>query len=38
MKCFKYKNLNESCTQWQYDRQEFDQTINTEVLNEKNLT
>jgi hypothetical protein len=30
MKCFKFENSNESCNQWQYDRQEF-VSINTEV-------
>jgi hypothetical protein len=30
MKCFKFENSNKSCTQWQYDRQEF-VSINTEV-------
>ncbi len=35
MKCFKFENSNESCTQWEYDRQEF-VTINSEVSNLKN--
>ncbi len=30
MKCFKFENSNESCNQWQYDRQEF-VSINSEV-------
>ncbi len=30
MKCFKFENSNESCTQWQYDKQEF-VSINSEV-------
>ena len=33
MKCFKFENPNETCTEWQYNRSEFQQTINTEVLN-----
>ncbi len=31
MKCFKFENSNESCNQWQYDRQEFI-SIRSEVI------
>jgi len=36
MKCYKFENSNESCTEWQYDRNEFQQSINTEVIHLKN--
>ena len=31
MKCFKFMTPNEPCTEWQYDRTQFGNSITTEV-------
>ncbi|CAG2118725.1 unnamed protein product, partial [Medioppia subpectinata] len=33
MKCFKFNNLNETCNEWQYDRTQFANSINTQITN-----